>query len=601
MFSKSRQNDQKYSMIEELLQEAEQFKSAGNEKQAALIYEQAIKICENDPHQVVQLALCLQELATIYSENKLYDKVIPLYQRLVTIGAKILGAEHPDVSLTLLSLARALEANKQYSQADEIYQLAASRAERTLGLAHPLAQEIRQEYFKILSNREDVQEDSVKLGLFPLPASKSESGPPSVPSTTTGASPQGKKKTAPPVRKVSNQPKKIKNLRYGAESAEQEARHPFNIHTLDRRWPTIIYIISAIIGIAAIAISLSQLFISTDLPDPNVTAEHLIEKGIYQSVDGLSGVHFIDNKYALMIGDVHHRKIPYYVLRGNLGDLWATFLSTIVPKENWYQLQLDELISEDGSVLYAGGASEFVLVEKIKLLAEFAKRYYANHSCYPDKTEKLAAEPKLTYINPFDSKAVLPVIKRVNGSFGRDTLFMGLNADASVNACYRFLKQGGNWHDEVVNLPGRINALALFTTQRCADGYKVNEFYIHGFDRHGKLISSGEPYTAYLIGLYGGKDLEDENKVRLKAMEHASVHPPNRIYVIPGCITDLQFAHQFGANFLGLCAIFSLIIWIFLGLRKRRAQPRMPMQPVDWLFLLTSMCWAISTFIHMLS
>ena len=260
-------------MLEQLLKEAEQFKSAGNNQQAAVIYEQAVKICENDPRQIAQYAFCLQELAAIYWQYGLYDQVIPLYQKLVSIGGQILGTEHPDISVTLRSLARAFEANKQYNQADEVYQLAASRAERTLGLSHPLAQEIRQEYFDTLANREIVQEDDVKLGLFPLPASKHTS------STALGASSPAKVK-APPVRKLSSlkQPKKIKNLRYGAESAQQEASSLLNRHTMSRHWPALVYILSVILGIAAIAVSLSQLFVPIDLPDPNVTAEHLIEK-----------------------------------------------------------------------------------------------------------------------------------------------------------------------------------------------------------------------------------------------------------------------------------------------------------------------------------
>ena len=298
---------------------------------------------------------------------------------------------------------------------------------------------------------------------------------------------------------------------------------------------------------------------------------------------------------------MRQRKIPYFVLKGNLKDMWAIFLSTIIPKENWYQSQSDEIISEDGSVFYANGASEFVVAEKMRLLADFAKRYYKTHGCYPDKSERLAAEPKLTYINPFTSRAEPPSIKRYNGSFGRDTLFLGVAAEASPSTCYDYLKHGGDWPDTSANTPGKINALALFSTQRCADGYKVSEFYIHGFDRYSKLITSGRPYTDYVFGLYSGKDLDDDNKRRMEEMEHISVHPPNRIYVLPGSASNLQFMHQFGTNFFGACAIFSFIAWIFLGLRKRMAQPRLPILAVDVVFLVSFAAWAISTFIHLLS
>ena len=64
--------------------------------------------------------------------------------------------------------------------------------------------------------------------------------------------------------------------------------------------------------------------------------------------------------------------------------------------------------------------------------------------------------------------------------------------------------------------PGKISALSLFTSQRCADGYKVTEFYIHGFDRHGKLITAGKPETYFAIGLNLGKALTMNNKERIQ-------------------------------------------------------------------------------------
>lgn len=464
-----------------------------------------------------------------------------------------------------------------------------------------MAQEIRQEYFDLLSNREgNDQDEALKLGLVPLPAGKS--GPATINKSsrelnapTTGS--PVKTKAPVPVKKLASQPKKIKNLRYGAESAQEEAGNLLNIHVLRHRWRSLLYVASVILGIAAITISLSKLLVPVHVSAANLIGEQLIVKGLFQSVDSNRGVQFIDNRFAMLTTDVQHRKIPYFLLKGSLGDAWAVLLSTVVTKENWYQFVGDELISEDGSVFYSNGSPEFVVAKKMRFFADVAKRYYDSHGCYPDKIEKLGAASGLTYINPFSSKAEMPLIKRVNGSFGRDNIFPGVKPEATVIDCYNCLRSGGSWHEDP--FPGKISALALYTSQRCADGYKINEFYIHGYDRYSQLLTSGNPQTTYLIGLFNGKSLSNDNNERMEEIEQTSVHTPRRIYIVPGNSTDLQFMHQLGTNLLTGLVVLSGLGWVVFGLRPRMQQPDMDIQVIDIVFGLSLILWLISFIIHL--
>jgi len=367
---------------------------------------------------------------------------------------------------------------------------------------------------------------------------------------------------------------------------------------LRHRWRSILYVVSVIVGIAAITLALSKLMVPGHVSADNLIGEQLIVKGLFKSADKNCGVQFIDNRFALLTADVHHRKIPYYLLKGSLSDIWAALLSTVVTRENWFQFKGDELMSEEGTVFYAAASPEFVVADKMRVFAEAADRYYNAHGCYPDKSERLASEPGLTYINPITDKADIPPIKRVNGTFGRDNTFPGVKVDSNYKECFSYLLKGGSWREEAS--PCKISALALYSSQRCADGYKVNEFYVHGYDRHSRLLTSGKSFTSLVLGFYGGKSLSDATHERMEEMEQASVHVPRRIYIVPGDSTDLQFMHQLGTNLLSTLAILSTGFWVFFGLLRRLKDPSISIQVIDVIFGLSVFIWGVSFFIHLL-
>ncbi len=583
------------SIIENLLQEAEQAKSADDDEKAVQIYRQAVELCGNDERQAPQLAYCLQELAQIFSEYGQFSDAIPLYKQLIALGEKILGAEHPDTINAGVNLARAYEANDQFDLADAEYKLATSKAEKAFGISDSVAQEIRQEYFDAVANRQVVQEDKLRHGLTLERASQTSQNPPvtNQPAIKTESLRTGKKYSSP------KQSTKIKKLRYVAESVEQDSGNLLKAHGLRRHGRDIFYAISVILCIGAIFIAFSKLFVPNELPDSNMIAQRLIG-GVFRSVDGFNGIQFLDNKYAVLLNDVQHRKIPYILLKGGMRDLKDMILGMLMCKEMWYQLNQDELTTENGNVYYEGNAPEISLVKKMEKLADFAQRYYALNGCYPDKIDKLKGEPGLAYINPFDNKAEMPTIRRLSATYARDAIFPGLKTDANPNDSYWFLRHGGTWRDDVAGKTGKISALSLFTNQRCADGYKVIEFYIHAYDRHGKLITAGKPETYFAIGLYSGKNLNDDNHEHITETDRASVHPPEKIYITPGDAVDVHFWRQFLSSLLIGSVILSFLAWLGLEAKKRRQDPNRPLQPIEVILIVCLCLWAYVVVIHVI-
>ena len=582
-------------MIEDLLQEANQAKNAGDDEKAVQIYRRAIQLCESDESEASQLAFCLQELAQIYIEYSQYSNAIPIYKQLIALGGKFLGVEHPDIIAAGVNLARAYETNGQFDLSDTEYKLATSKAEKVFGLSNPIAQEIRQEYFDAVADRQVVADDQLRHGLTLERASQNNSN------STFSNQQASKINESKPIKKYSNlsQSTKIKKLRYVAESVEKQSGNLLKMHSLRRHGREIFYGLSVMLCIGAIFIAFSKLFVPNELPDSNLIAQRLIG-GVFKSVDGVNGIQFLDNRYAVLLNDVHHRKIPYFLLKGGMRDLKDMVFSMAVSKESWFQLNQDELTTDNGNIYYAGDAPEISLVKKMQNLADFAKRYYAQHGCYPDKAEKLKDEPGLAYINPFDNKAEMPVIKRLSASYARDAIFPGIKVEATPNECYMFLRHGGTWRDDLLNGIGKISALSLFTAQRCADGYKVTEFYIHGFDRHGKLITAGKPETSYAIGLNSGLDLNNDNHERIAETERASVHPPQRIYISPGNVVDVHFWRQFLSSILSGSVVLSFAAWLFLESKKRKTDPKRSLQPIEFIFIVCFCVWAYIALVHLI-
>ncbi len=587
-------------------------------KKAVQIYQHAIELCENDENQVSQRVYCLQQLTQIYAEIGRHRDAIPLYKELINLGGAILGTQDPEIIDAGLNLARAYEMTEQFGLADEEYRIAISKAEKVYGLSHHLSQEIRQEYFDAIANREVVARDKLTHGLtlerasqnnpnVPITGERPITGEPIVGSESvisgepaTGNESPSRASNTRPVKKYLNlsQSTKIKRLRY-SEQVEEQPGDLLKPSSLRRHWRDIFYVVSVALCIGAIFIAFSKLFVPNELPDSNLIAQRLIG-GVFRSVDGANGIQFLDNKYAVLLNDVHHRKIPYFLLKGGMRDLKEMILGMLARKEYWYQLNQDELTTENGNIYYSGDAPEISLTRKMQSLADFAKRYYAQNGCYPDKAEKLKDEPGLAYINPFENKAEMPVVRRLSAGYARDAIFPGVKTEATPSECYWFLRQGGTWRDDLVNSPGKISALSLFTSQRCADGYKVTEFYIHGFDRHGNLITAGKPETFYAIGLNSGQNLNDDNREVVAETERASVHPPERIYITPGYVVDVRFWRQFLSTMLGGSVVLSLIAWFFLEYKKRKANPKQPLQPMEIVFLICFSIWAYVTLIHLI-
>jgi tetratricopeptide (TPR) repeat protein len=595
--------------IGSLLEKAAAAYGEDNYLLAEQLYDKALQCLDaNDTASSAELIQCLQSLAEIYYRSQRLTEALPIYQRLLEQSELALGANHLDVIATTFRLAQTYEGLKMPRKAEEMFQHATNAAERALGLAHPASQKIRDAYFAFLAEQKASDEQDIDVSFLATSTRISDlkqSGTDTSPDLSDYQSQTGQKRSA---KKGGNYrpPTKIKTLRYGAESALERASTVLGFRYLWRHWRGAVVSIPLLLALFFFtALVLTQLKSRTVAVNKERVAEMLVKKKKFASADNIVGLTFVDTRHVLLSGDVHHRPIPFIILRGGPEDVGTIIASAFTRRENWYQCKRDVLNSETGTVLYPNDAPENFIAAKMHLLEEFAQTYYRRTGCYPNESKKWQNSGSekssgLVYINPFTDKPDFPTLRILNGNLDPNYLFHEMDTSDYKTDPFAFLLHGGVWRDEQIPQPGRINALALFLAERCADGFKVTDFYIRGYDRESKPLTAGSPGTLFIIGLKEGKKLNQDNRDLNAETVSNSIYPPDRICIVEGDDVDLTMMRQSVQTILEFAMAISLFVWIYAEFKKRKAQPSRLPQTFEVIFALSAVLLLVSVIIHKL-
>lgn len=240
--------------------------------------------------------------------------------------------------------------------------------------------------------------------------------------------------------------------------------------------------------------------------------------GTFQTLGESAGIKFLDDKTAIVLSDPAQKKIQY----------------TIVPGESYndnrksncsYSLSSGQLTClANKMVLYPDGCPEAFIAKKMRALKKFAQQYYEKTGCYPNDARKWHDDAELTYDNPCTGAMDGPTVTVMNGSLDKDYLFPNIGSSEG----FEFLQRGGSWRNQLAS-PCAIRALSLFVAKRCADGFKITEFYAVGFDRNSEPLRVGPDSKLLVIGLKDGKDLSED--VHNKEQKSAEPQEPLSISV----------------------------------------------------------------------
>ncbi len=131
-------SDRQLLRADGLVEEASSFFEAGTYGQAEPLMRQALELYEEalGPDHL-EVASCLNGLATLSQRQGRYAVAEPLYQRALTIRESSLGPEHPQVADTLIDLAVLFWRQGRYAEAEPLYKRVTEIDEKTLGPNHP--------------------------------------------------------------------------------------------------------------------------------------------------------------------------------------------------------------------------------------------------------------------------------------------------------------------------------------------------------------------------------------------------------------------------------------------------------------------------------
>jgi CHAT domain-containing protein/Tfp pilus assembly protein PilF len=121
-----------------LNRQASQYHAAGQHQQAIPLMQRALALGEKvlGPEHP-GITVLLDNLAELYRVTGAYAKAEPLFQRALTIREKALGPEHPDTALSLKNLAALYRATGTYGKAERLFQRVLAIREKVLGPEHP--------------------------------------------------------------------------------------------------------------------------------------------------------------------------------------------------------------------------------------------------------------------------------------------------------------------------------------------------------------------------------------------------------------------------------------------------------------------------------
>ncbi len=83
------------------------------------------------------LALVQNNLANLYTTEGNYGKAKSLYKKALSMRTKTLGPDHPEVAQTLKNMAELYKAQGKNKKAEQFYKRALTINEKTLGSEHP--------------------------------------------------------------------------------------------------------------------------------------------------------------------------------------------------------------------------------------------------------------------------------------------------------------------------------------------------------------------------------------------------------------------------------------------------------------------------------
>ncbi|MGH9551369.1 MAG: hypothetical protein ACRD3W_18435, partial [Terriglobales bacterium] len=275
----------------------------------------------------------------------------------------------------------------------------------------------------------------------------------------------------------------------------------------------------------------------------------------YATADGVKQIELSTATDAKLVYPKSARsiKLPYVKIGPEWRDFLWSSLECLSKKDVWLEETAQGLRDQDGVVYYAKDVPEFQVISRMQQFGNNVNIMWRAGNKYPEDPQYFR---NFLYSNPFTGDMSFPLLtfpSALQSDDGRIMLKDSGNADPDLAKSLRQLPNA-YWNGESAPTPGAIHVM---TIERIYTQPYTYDFYMHGFDRSGQLITGSAPGSVYLIAFKNGVSQPPPIDVSIPSVKQRSLRLC-LIKVPPNFNVGLRLLHFIFpmALFVGSCIIF---------------------------------------------
>lgn len=210
--------------------------------------------------------------------------------------------------------------------------------------------------------------------------------------------------------------------------------------------------------------------------------------GTYSSTDNLKVIELDKGGKAKYEYKGKHKNASYSFVGDTIQDLLPLIPGHLRTSYTFFRSADDAIVDADGTHYYIDHAPELQLVKRMWKYAELAQEFRAQKSFYPEADDAWAiAKEKLVFTNPITRKPDQAIIFSTTG-------------DATDTPVRETIFKGEAWSGQPQSSPGRI----------LCNVYNGRMFFIRGWDRNNKLLTTSDKKKCFYIEVSDGVDVTKE-------------------------------------------------------------------------------------------
>lgn len=542
--------------IDQLVASGDRALDGGDYHTARRSFEALVELLEANGFEHSGEALaCMSKLGNIYYAEGDLKKARGLYSKLVLASVALLGEKHRDVISQMFMLAKICDELGDHEDAAALYSRVLTLADRFLKSNDPLKERIQTAY------------------------------------AASGASTTTLRQT------MTLKADDIRTLAQQTQSAP-DATLPAKLLKTDQFTASVVCSLVLIIGAVVWVLSLMSGSTSTDM-----TSIAKIEQGsarTFNSTDGSISIQLLQPPEGVVITDTEKIPFKYLSVEPSLSSISNVLEGMFAPRESWVALDGTELTFDDGHSLYTNDSPEFRTIEQMTTLVASLNDRYQKKKSYPSKIDDWKKFHDVTWINPATKKPTDPSLVTFSQYTGNEIIFGGAKSEEDIRL---FLASGQRWYKEPEPSPCAINCCAVFSGAKLGDDYVADRFYMHGYDRNGRVLRGSRPGRYFYYVLHKGAATQastDLMPVKTKVLEALA---NSRIYVYPKHASLLGiFPLRLYSAFLWFTSIATLfLLWLLFDARRRLEKPRALPSLIEMLTCAFILAWIGTSIVRLIS